>query len=142
MEIEILNKKENPLLGRTEVRFRVTHEGAPTPKREEVRQALGKALNAPKESVVLDQLDSEFGRGQSHGYAKVYANQDLIKKVERPHILVRNKLAEKVAKEAKPAAAPATKPAPAPKPAAAPAAPAAPPAPPPTPKPKGGKPSG
>ncbi len=137
MEIEILNKKENPLLGRMEIRFRVTHEGAPTPKREEVRQALGKALNAPKESVVVDQLDSEFGRGQSRGYAKVYTDQDLIKKVERPHILVRNKLAEKVkvAKEAKPA--------PAPKPAApALAAPAAPAAPALATKPKGGKPSG
>ncbi len=106
MELEIRSKRDNPPLGRTEVEFTVTHDGEPTPSREALRDALAKALNSPKDTVVVDSLRSTFGKGQSAGYAKVYTSLELAKKYERPHILVRNKLAEKAAKksQAKPAA--------------------------------------
>ncbi len=109
MELEITSKRENILLGRMEVEFRVLHEGEPTPSREALREALAKALHGSKETVVLDRLKSTFGMGLSEGYAKLYSNVETIKKVERPHILVRNGLAEKATKkaEAKPAASPA-----------------------------------
>jgi len=122
MDVEILTKRDNPLLHRTEVQFAVEHAKALTPTREAVRDSLAALLKAQKERVIVDHVRTEFGRPRSTGYAKVYASVEDAKKVERPHILVRNKLAEAEKKEVKEKKAP---------PAKAPPAAAAPPAKPP-----------
>ncbi len=126
MEIEILGKRENPLLKRTEVTFRVAHPKAQTPPRAELRQELATALHATRDIVVVDFSRPMFGRPMSHGYAKVYKSKEDALRAERKHILVRNGLREAEKKEEKPKE---PKPAPpkreAPKPAAEkPAAPA------------------
>ena len=128
MEVEIVTKRENPFLNRTEVRFRVTHPAAVSPGRAALREELAKVLHATRDIVIVDFSRSEFGRAASRGYAKVYKSKEDALKVERKHILVRNGLlaAEKREEKVK-----APKPAPpprkdaAPKPAAEkPAAPA------------------
>ena len=128
MEVEIVAKRENPFLKRTEVRFRVTHPAAVSPGRAALREELAKVLHATRDFVIVDFSRSEFGRAASRGYAKVYKSKEDALKVERKHILVRNGLlaAEKREEKVK-----APKPAPpprkdaAPKPAAEkPAAPA------------------
>jgi small subunit ribosomal protein S24e len=125
MQLEVLTRKENPLLKRVEVRFKATHKAEPTPTRDALRAFLARELQATKDIVVIDSQASTFGRYETVGYAKVYKSKDEALKVERKHILVRNKLVEpEVKKEAapkpeKPAAAPrAEKPAAAPKPEA------------------------
>jgi len=119
MEIEIISKKENELLDRTEVRFKAVHAKEGTPQREAVREKIAAMLKAAKERVIVDSMDSEFGKMETTGYAKVYKTKDAAMKYEREHVLVRNKLKEKVKVEKKAAAPP---PAPAARPAAAPAA--------------------
>ena len=119
MEIEIISKKENELLDRIEVRFKAVHPKEGTPQREAVREKIAAVLKAAKERVIVDAMDSEFGKMETTGYAKVYKTKDAAMKYEREHVLVRNKLKEKVKVDKKPAAA---APAPAAKPAAAPAA--------------------
>ncbi|HEY5539053.1 MAG TPA: hypothetical protein VIL58_05895 [Thermoplasmata archaeon] len=119
MELEIMQRRENPLLKRVEVRFRVSHPNASSPRREELRQELAKELHAAKDIVILDFLRSDFGRSTSRGYAKVYKAKEDALRIERKHILVRNGL---LAAEVKAEKAPAPKPAPrarevAPKPA-------------------------
>ena len=110
MEVQILAKKDNPLLQRTEVSFRAIHKAEPTPTRDAIRQELAKHLKAAKDVVVVDGARSTFGRSETSGYAKVYKSKEQALSVERYHILVRNKLAEPRAKEAKPGeAAPAPK---------------------------------
>jgi len=122
MEIEIVSKKENELLDRTEVKFKAVHTKEGTPQREAVREKLAAMLKATKERVIVDSMDSEFGKTETIGYAKVYKNKDAAMKFEREHVLVRNKLKEKVKVEKKKVAAPPPgKPAAA-TPAAAPAA--------------------
>jgi small subunit ribosomal protein S24e len=109
MEIEIVEKKENELLERLEVTFKASHTDEGTPQREAVREKLSAMLKAPKESVIVDSMTSEFGRMVTVGYAKVYKSKDAAMKYEREHILVRNKLKEKkvvVKKVAAPAAKP------------------------------------
>jgi small subunit ribosomal protein S24e len=107
MEVEIVSKKENVLLDRIEVRFKVVHPKEGTPKREDVRDKISAAVKAPKERVIVDAMDSEFGTTATVGYAKVYKTKEAAIKFEREQILVRNKLKEKKAKaEKKPAAAP------------------------------------
>src|SRR3972149_5233367 len=102
MEVQILAKKENPLLQRTEGSFKAIHKAEPTPTRDAIRQELAKHLKAAKDVVVVDGARSTFGRSETSGYAKVYKSKEQALSVERYHILVRNKLAEPKAKEAKP----------------------------------------
>ncbi len=117
MEIEIVSKKENELLDRTEVKFKVAHPKEGTPQREAVREKLAGMLKASKERVIVDAMDSEFGKMETLGYAKIYKTKDAAMKYEREHVLVRNKLKEKVKVEKKAAALPPAKAAPAAKPA-------------------------
>jgi len=113
MEVEIVDKKENQLLDRTEVTFKASHAKEGTPQREAVREKLASILKATKERVIVDSMDSAFGRMETLGYAKVYKSKEAAMKYEREHVLVRNKLKEKVKVEKKAAAPPPQKQAPA-----------------------------
>lgn len=117
MDIEILAKRDNPLLHRIEIQFAIEHARALTPTRESIRDSLASLLKAPKERVVVDVVRTEFGKPRSTGYAKVYASVEEAKRVERTHILVRNRLAEAEKKEAKEKKAPPKKEVAAPAPA-------------------------
>jgi small subunit ribosomal protein S24e len=103
MEIEIQSKTDNPLLGRTEVRFVILHEGEGTPKREFVRTELAEKLNAKKETIMVDFLRSSFGTRKTVGYAKVYKSVEDAKAGEADFIMRRNGLGtkKKPKKEAK-----------------------------------------
>ncbi len=101
MEVEVVTKKENELLDRVEVTFKVVHPKEGTPQREAVREKIASVLKATKERVVVDSMDSEFGKTETMGYAKVYKTKEAAMKFEREYVLVRNKLKEKVKKEKK-----------------------------------------
>ena len=104
MKIEITEKKENPLQKRTEVRFRVDHSGEATPTRKAVVDELSKMLKAKKDTVVLNNLDTTYGRGISKGYAKAYESKEAALEFEREYLLKRNNIAKE-----EPAAAEAPK---------------------------------
>jgi small subunit ribosomal protein S24e len=90
MDIEIVSKRENPLLNRTEVYFKVEHPNEKTPKRDAVRGKVAEALKVRREQVVIDYMKSEFGMPVTKGYAKVYKKPEDIEKIEREHIKKRN----------------------------------------------------
>src|SRR3989475_12397067 len=113
MQLEFLQRKENPLLKRVEVRFKATHKAEPTPTRDALRAFLAKELNATRDIVVIDYQASTFGRYETVGEAKVYKTKEEALAVECKHILVRNKLIEPEVKEKKEAAPKPEKPAPA-----------------------------
>jgi small subunit ribosomal protein S24e len=106
MEIEIVSKKENELLDRTEVNFKAMHPKEGTPQREAVREKLAAMMKATKDRVIVDSMDSEFGKMETVGYAKVYKTKEAAMKFEREYVLIRNKLKEKVKVEKKAAATP------------------------------------
>jgi len=95
MEIEIQSKTDNPLLGRTEVRFVILHEGEGTPKRELVRTELAEKLNAKKETIMVDFMRSSFGTRKTVGYAKIYKSVEEAKASEADFITARNGLGTK-----------------------------------------------
>jgi len=95
MEIEIQSKNDNLLLGRTEIRFVILHEGEGTPKRELVRSELAEKLNAKKETVMVNRMHSFFGSRKTVGYAKIYKSIEDAKKGEADPILKRNGLGTK-----------------------------------------------
>jgi len=107
MEIEFLETKENPLLDRTEIKFKAVHSNEGTVSRDAIREKIASLAHSTKEKVILDNMRSEFGLGQTKGYAKVYKTVDAAKKHERKHILIRNKVIEKEVKKAAAPAAPA-----------------------------------
>jgi small subunit ribosomal protein S24e len=94
MEIEILEERENPLLGRKELKFRILHDRE-TPKRAEVREKLIGHLKAKKEIVVLDSIHSKFGARESVGEARIYKTKERAVQVEQPYLLEKNLLVGK-----------------------------------------------
>jgi small subunit ribosomal protein S24e len=71
MEIEIDSKRNNPLLNRTEIIFTIKHEGEGTPARELIRNELADKLNVKKENVVVNTINTSFGK-QFIGKSKRY----------------------------------------------------------------------
>jgi len=104
METELLSRRENPFFERIEVEFRTTHASEPTPTRDALREEIAKIAKAKKDLVIIDRMDSDFGRPETTGYAKIYKSKDKILSVERKHILIRNGLLkpEKEAAKKKP----------------------------------------
>ncbi len=94
MEIEIDSKRNNTLLNRTEIFFTIKHEGEGTPTRELIRSELAEKLNVKKENIIVNTIDSSFGKQEITGYAKVYSSLAKAKDTERDHVLLRNQLIE------------------------------------------------
>ena len=90
MEINVIDSKDNSLLSRKEVNFRVDHPKEATPKIQDVKPKLAAILTAAEELVFVDNLQSEFGKPSSVGYAKVYESVESAKKIEKEHILKMN----------------------------------------------------
>ncbi len=95
MELRILEKRENNLLHRMEVKFVVTHPKEKTPSRDDVRNLIAANMNADKKCVILQYLHTSFGSNESDGYAKIYENVEHAMKIEPDYVLLRNKLIEK-----------------------------------------------
>jgi small subunit ribosomal protein S24e len=91
MEINILSEDPNPMLHRTDVRFKLTHDEA-TPSRLSVRDSLAAMLNKESDEVVIHELDTKFGMRTTIGYAKVYDEASFAKDVEQEYMLERNKI--------------------------------------------------
>lgn len=119
MDLKITQQKENALFGRKDVRFSIAHAGETTPSRTQVRQLVASELGTKTENVVIDSMESEYGRGATAGSARAYKSAEAARATERTHLLKRNQLYVEKAKkagtegekkeEAKPAKAPAKK---------------------------------
>ncbi len=103
MDVKVLERKDNPLLERAEVKFRVAYDGA-TPSRQEVRKKLTAILNSDKSLTVIDGMKTDYGSKTATGYAKVYASEKALEN-EPKHVMKRNFPEEKA--DAKAAEAPA-----------------------------------
>lgn len=90
MEIDILEKKENNALDRTEIRFNCIYEGEATPKLLNVKSKLVALLDTKKELIVVDSIQPHFGEAKAAGYAKIYGSQDSLKDVETKHVIDKN----------------------------------------------------
>jgi small subunit ribosomal protein S24e len=91
MDVDIIDETENPMLHRTDVTFRVRHDGA-TPERLSVRDSLAAMLNKDADEVVVRKLDTKFGMRKTIGQAKVYETAEFATDVEQEHMLERNKI--------------------------------------------------
>jgi len=96
MDIEIVSDKENQLLKRRELYFRVKHEQmGSTPQRLEVRKAIASALKAKVDLVFIEKLETKTGTHTAVGLASVYDSIDQARLVEPEYITQRNVPPEK-----------------------------------------------
>ncbi len=94
MEVEIISKKENPVIDRMELNFRVSHPKEVTPKRKEIRDEIAAQLKVQKDRIVIDNMKPEFGKPETMGYAKIYKSKNDALKIESKAVLKRNNLME------------------------------------------------
>ncbi len=91
-DIEIESEKENKLLSRRELTLRLTHAGEPTPTRKNVRTQVAELTGFNKDQVIIDSINTEFGKNEVKIFAKLYNSKDDALEYERKHILKRNGL--------------------------------------------------
>lgn len=101
MDIQVIDEKNNPILNRREIVFKVIHDES-TPTRKSVVEKLAATQNSKVGLVYVDSLKTEFGKRETIGYAKIYETAERAKQIERAHIIERNTFSKP--EEAKPEA--------------------------------------
>jgi small subunit ribosomal protein S24e len=101
MEIKIITSKQNPLLKRREVQFKIEHgTQTKTPARLEVKKALAAELKVGEELVFVKDMRTLTGTGTAVGHANAYETAEQAKIVEPDYIVKRNSPPEKPKEEA------------------------------------------
>ena len=101
MDIQVIEAKNNTILNRRELVFKVIHDES-TPTRKSVVEKLAATQNSKVGLVYVDSLKTEFGKRETIGYAKIYETAERAKQIERAHIIERNTFSKP--EEAKPEA--------------------------------------
>jgi small subunit ribosomal protein S24e len=101
LDIQVMDEKNNPILNRREIVFKVIHDES-TPTRKSVVEKLAATQNSKVGLVYVDSLKTEFGKRETVGYAKIYETAERAKQIERAHIIERNTFSKP--EEAKPEA--------------------------------------
>ena len=81
MDVKLVEKKEVPLLGRTEALFDVTSDKA-TPSGEELKKKCASALSGDEKLVVVKKVDTFFGSSDSKVLVYQYKDEKKLKSVE------------------------------------------------------------
>lgn len=99
MDLSTLEKKEAPLLSRTEITGEIAFSGK-TPSFAELKQALSKSLKLEEPLIVIKSIYNEFGKQKARFTAYIYKDAASLKKIE-PKIKEKKAKAEKAPAEAK-----------------------------------------
>jgi len=89
LDIQVIEAKNNTILNRRELVFKVIHDES-TPTRKSVVERLAATQNSKIGLVYVDSLKTEFGKRETIGYAKIYETAERAKEIERAHIIERN----------------------------------------------------
>jgi small subunit ribosomal protein S24e len=79
MEFNVIEEKENKLLGRKELRIDLKHPAAPTPKKQDLIKELAAKYSVPEEHVVIDFIFSKRGFAGSTAKVKIYKEKPKMK---------------------------------------------------------------
>ena len=78
--MEIIDRKENPLLNRVEIEFRWNHEGSATPSRAEMLNGIASIEpGSNRELIVIKDVKTRFGMGSTTGLGLVYSDKESMK---------------------------------------------------------------
>ncbi|NJD53274.1 MAG: 30S ribosomal protein S24e [Candidatus Methanoperedens sp.] len=106
MEIQIIKDKTNPLLQRREISVAVKNKTTAT--RIELKNKLAALLNSKPELIVVEHLDTIYGKQEMVGTVSLYQTEERLKQLAHQHLMARDapKAVEGQPAEAAPVAAP------------------------------------
>ncbi|MBS3817663.1 MAG: 30S ribosomal protein S24e [Candidatus Thermoplasmatota archaeon] len=90
VEVEIEHEKENKLMHRRELSLTVDHEGEGTPTRGTLTDKVASLVNASKGEIIIDNIDSEYGKGESSVEVRVYDDEEYLEEYEREYFKERD----------------------------------------------------
>jgi small subunit ribosomal protein S24e len=95
LNIEILEEKKNPLIDRTELKFRIDNFGTGTPNRLEIKKKITAMQGSNEKLTIIKNLGTHFGATYTIGTVYIYENAKELSYFEPFHIQVRNLEKEK-----------------------------------------------
>jgi small subunit ribosomal protein S24e len=96
MEVEVTSEKQNPMLKRREISFKVEHaERGSTPSRAEIRKAVATATKSDENIVFIKKFETRTGTQTAHGTANIYESLEQAKLIEPEYVIKRNIPSEK-----------------------------------------------
>jgi small subunit ribosomal protein S24e len=96
MEVEVTSEKQNPMLKRKEISFKVEHgEKGSTPSRAEIRKAVAAAIKSDESIVFIEKFETGTGTQTAHGTANIYDSVEQAKLIEPEYVIKRNIPSEK-----------------------------------------------
>lgn len=90
MEIKIIEKKENPLLNRTEIRFECEYSTEGTPSLLDVKHKLVALEDASNALLVVDVMKPSYGVAKADGFAKIYDSVEKLNEIEPKSVIAKN----------------------------------------------------
>jgi ribosomal protein S24E len=100
MKMDILDKKENPFLKRTDLILMIDHVGQATPKKEEIIKEIAGKFESSPEKVTVEYIFSEFGLAKAKVKAKVWKEKppEKVKKVKKTEEAKKEEIPEEAKK--------------------------------------------
>jgi ribosomal protein S24E len=92
MDIEIVKDEENVLLNRRDIVFKTEGTGM---SRESVKNTLVALLDTTPKLLILDRMNTQYGKQDILGYARLYDNEQNLRRIEPDHMIARNAPAKK-----------------------------------------------
>ncbi|MHA1689350.1 MAG: 30S ribosomal protein S24e [Promethearchaeota archaeon] len=89
-DIEIIEKKKNPLINRLEVKFKTNHFGQGTPNRLEIKKKIAALLQTNEKLTLVRKIKTHFGSAYSIGTIHAYEDPEELQFYEPFHVQVRN----------------------------------------------------
>lgn len=88
MEIQIIKDKTNPLLNRREISVAVKNKTTAT--RIELKNKLAALLNSKPELIVIEHLDTIYGKQEMNGTVCIYQTEEHLKQLAHKHLIARD----------------------------------------------------
>ena len=95
LNIEILEEKKNPLIERTEIKFRIDHFGVGTPNRLDIKKKIAAMQGSDEKLTIIRKLVTHFGVSYTIGKVYIYKDYKYLSYFETFHVQVRNLEKEK-----------------------------------------------
>ena len=89
--MEVLERKENPMLDRVELQFRWDHPNSPTPSLTQIVEATTKAEPGSKKNLIfVKNVNTRFGMARTSGIGLVYGSEESAS-IEPRYVIERHK---------------------------------------------------
>jgi small subunit ribosomal protein S24e len=88
MEIQIIKDKTNPVLKRREISAAIKNKT--TASRIELKNKLAALLNSKPELIVIEHLDTIYGKQEMIGTVCLYETEERLKQLANQHLIARD----------------------------------------------------